>query len=313
MMKRVPRHGILLPALALALLPACGKKEAVPEPQPPAALPEPGATAKPAPSRVARHDAARRRPDGGGIEFHRGRFSQQFPGNDGLPSVQRLGPLPEESKAELQRLITQANTHPTKEEAVRMIDQARDFHSTEVFPLIEALLRHPDAEVRGGALSMLQGMQDEKALPVAAAGLKDTDPEVRLQAVEATARITSPEVVPVLKAALQDPDLSVRQLAFQNALRQNSEPQAVLIGDAVRSSYPDLAEAALGALESQPSPTTVTYMMDALSNSSPAIREKAHDTLYLIFHEDFPGTAQAKGWWLQNQRRYDENLVLKAP
>lgn len=311
-MKRVPRHEILL-ALTLILLPACGKKDAVTEPKPPAAPPAPGATTKAGPSKAGRHDAARRRPDGGGVEFHRGRFSRQFPGNDGLPPIQRLGPLPEDSKAELQRLITQANAHPSKEEAMRMIDQARDFHSTEVFPLIEALLRHPDVEVRGNALSMLQGMQDEKVLPVVEAVLKDTDPEVRLQAVEATGRITSPQLVPVLKTALQDSDLSVRQLAFQNALRQDSEPQAALIGEAVRSSYPDLAEAALGALESQPSPTTITLMMDALSSTSTAIREKAHDTLYLIFHEDFPDTAQAKGWWLQNQRRYDENLVLKTP
>ncbi len=216
-------------------------------------------------------------------------------------------------KAELAKLIAQAQGKPGRDEALKLIDQARDFRSTEVFPLIEALLKHPDADVRGNALSMLEGIQDEKALGIAAEGLKDADADVRLQAVEATGRIVASETAPVLKTAFKDTDLSVRQLAFQTALRQTDATRTSLIEEAIHSPFEDLAQASLGMVEAEPAQTTIPLMMDALSHSSAVIREKAHDTLYLIFHEDFSNTAVAKGWWLQNHRRYDENLVLKAP
>ncbi|MDB6072954.1 MAG: hypothetical protein JWO89_594, partial [Verrucomicrobiaceae bacterium] len=163
------------------------------------------------------------------------------------------------------------------------------------------------------ALSMLEGIQDEKALGVAAEGLKDADADVRLQAVEATARIIGPETAPVLKTAFRDNDLSVRQLAFQTALRQTDATRTSLIEEAIHSPFEDLAQASLGMVEAEPGQTTIPLMMDALSHPSATVREKAHDTLYLIFHEDFSNTAVAKGWWLQNHRRYDENLVLKTP
>lgn len=298
---------------ALAVASAC-KKETPPPPAAPAPAAKPSAPVAGAPKVRRRSlDPRQREGQGAGIEFHRGKYLQQLPDNDGQSAAKRFGALPEDMKAELEKLITQAKGKPGKEEALKLIDQAREFHSTDVFPLIEALLAHPDADVRGNALSMLEGIQDEKALGIASLALKDTDPEVRLQAIEATGRIVAPETAPVLKTAFKDADLSVRQLAFQTALRQSDATKMALIEDAIHSPYEDLAQASLGMVEAEPAQATITLMMEALSNPSAAIREKAHDTLYLLFHEDFTSTPAAKGWWSQNHRRYDDNLVLKSP
>ncbi|MDB6139176.1 MAG: hypothetical protein JWO94_2248 [Verrucomicrobiaceae bacterium] len=294
---------------------SCRKETAVSPPTPePASIPK-AATPVTDASKSRRHNLEQRRrgEQTGGIEFHRGKYLQQTPGNDGLSPSRAFGSLPEDSKAELDKLVSKARESLTKDQALQLIDKAREFNSREVFPLIEVLLHHPDPEVRGNALSILEGIQDETALCVVSLALKDADPEVRLQAVEAAGRIVAPETAPVLKAAFKDADLSVRQLAFQTALHQSDSTKNSLIEEAVRSPFEDLAQAGIGMVEAQPAQGTIALMMDALSNPNPGVREKAHDTLYLFFHEDFPGAAVAKGWWVQNYRRYDENLVLKTP
>lgn len=248
-----------------------------------------------------------------GARVGRGKFSRQPLGDDGLPPARPFGPLPEDMKTELDALIAQAGGMPAAETALALIDQARDFTSPEVYSLILALLAHPDEAVRGGALSLLEGVRDEGALRVIDKALDDPAADVRLQAVEGMGRITTPETAPVIARAFEDGDSAVRQLAFQSALRQDDATRHVLLESAVKSSHPDLAEAAVGVVEATPSKATVTVMMEALSQADPLVFEKAHDMLYLTFHEDFRDTASAKEWWGKNHRDYDENLVLKNP
>lgn len=247
----------------------------------------------------------------GGIEFRRGIFLQQPLDEDGLPPARRFGELPEDLKKDLESFIALAKTTPARDEALNLIDQARDLNSIEILSLIEILLKHPDRDVRGNALSLLEGIDNPKALGVIASGLSDSDVDIRLQAVEAIGRITSSESAPILQDAFADDDLSVRQLAFQAAQRLDDATRRSLVEKAIQSPYEDLAMAGICVLEAEPSKSTAPILMDALANPSEFVRERAHDILFMTFHEEFTTPTEAKDWWNTNHRRYDESLVLK--
>lgn len=251
-------------------------------------------------------DKARER---SGVQFRHGKFSTASPDSDGLPPSRVLTSPSAEGNAALAPLMARARANPSHEEALRIIDEARDNGTLDV---VELLLRHPDAEVRGHALALLEGVQDARVLSTISLALNDPDADVRTQAMDAAGRIVSAETRPVLGKAFADKDMNVRQIAFQNAMHQDGETKMALMSQAVKSSYQDMAVSALGWIEGQPSKATVTLMMDALGHSDPFIREKAHDTLALQFQQDFVNPAQAKGWWSMHQAQYDEHLVLKG-
>jgi len=245
--------------------------------------------------------------------FQRGRFLQGQLAEDGLPAAARFAPLPDDSRALLQRLIAAAQQGPDSAAALKMIDEARDLRSIEVIALVTALLSHADVDVRGNALSLLEGTSHTDALAVVEKALGDTSADVRIQAMEAMSRVNAPQTAPVLRKAFSDTDTSVRQLAFQAALRQDDATRSTLMQEGLQSPFVDLAAAVVDTVEGQPSKANVPLMMEALGSRHADIREKAHDSLYLTFHQNFTTTTAAKAWWNQNHRNYDDHLVLKNP
>jgi HEAT repeat protein len=197
----------------------------------------------------------------------------------------------------------------SKEEAVRIIDTFTDAPSLELIPLVNALLRHADRDVRGQALTLLEGLSDAALLPIVQQGLQDADPAVRLQAIETTAHLQSPALPALLTASYNDSDPNVRLVAFQTATEQPPEQRQPLITAAVKNPNQDLAQSAIDLLEAEPSKFSIATIMEGLDHKEPFIREKAHDILALTLGEPFKSSAEAKAWWGANERKYDKDLV----
>jgi len=95
--------------------------------------------------------------------------------------------------------------------------------STAAFALakldFEQAFSHPDAEVRGAAISLLEKQNLEIVLPRLKAALKDTNFDVRRSAILMAGQVKAKEFVEDIFQALEDPDITV-QMEAASALGQ---------------------------------------------------------------------------------------------
>jgi hypothetical protein len=225
--------------------------------------------------------------------------------------MRTLTPATPEEAQKTALLASRIAAASSKEDLMRALDGAAGMTDQQLVPLLGSLMRNPDPDVQGRALSLLEGVNSPDVLPVAMEGLASNDEDVRLVALDVITSVSSPETAPVLAGAFVDPDKDVRQAAFAAGMQQVGPTRDQLIANATTSAYPDLALAALNVVRSESKKSTTPLILSALSHSNPLVREFAHETLYMNFHNDLKTTAEATQWWNKHQALFDDNLALK--
>lgn len=241
--------------------------------------------------------------------YTRSPFSNADPSQSAGPAAS----LPNDDAAADQAitaLLEKASPSLAAEEALQLIDSARAYPSAKVCDLVLALLRHPNAEVRGQALTLVEGHEAPRIVEVVRASLADRDPAVRLQGVEVLKHLRSPEAEPVFLAALDDTDSNVRMLAFASALEVSDSFRGKTLDAAATSRHADVAGSALTFLEATLTKQQLPQFFTALDHPAESVRTIAYERLFLTVDKKFSSAAEALAWWKANQHRFDEDLVM---
>jgi HEAT repeat protein len=179
--------------------------------------------------------------------------------------------------------IRQLDAASDAAERDEVMEDARSHEDTEV--LVEMVMHQlgkVGAEERIEVLQKLVGNSGVSQIKAFVRGLDDPDPEVRIASLQ-MARDQEPEVrVPVFEYGLESTDPTVRSDSFQELTREVN------------------IKAAIPAL------------MRALGLSDPGVREQAQSELLLRLAdtrtEPFVDAAEARRWWEENGRRYDDRM-----
>jgi HEAT repeat protein len=145
-----------------------------------------------------------------------------------------------------------------------------------------AILRHPDPDVRRGAIEVLGKVGASEARSALVERLQDSSPDVRRGAVAALGMIGGDGAVEVLVGALEDPDASVRKEATMMLSSFNDErvigPLCLALWDADMT-VRWFAAYALGVLKDARS---VRHLCQALGDRSENVSRTAVDSLVRI-------------------------------
>jgi len=179
--------------------------------------------------------------------------------------------------------------------------------------VVDALLLAGDAEIRGKALALLEGFDSPLLVPLAVKAVADMDAEVRLEALEVARAISDVSVLKVYQTGLKDIDGNVRIASFVDASARNDAVYPQILQEAVKSSHGDVALAGLNHLRTPSQTAHVDPIIRNLGHSDAAVRDLAHEILYLTFQVDLKTSEQAANWWARKKNLFDEHLNLKDP
>ena len=251
----------------------------------------------------------------GGLRFTPGAFSslKMEPG-DGDTVTRTFSESNPDHDAEAEALLSSIQSNRSKENCLDAIARLSVLETPRVVKVVENLLSHPEAEVRGLALGLLEGVQDASIRPMLDLALRDRDPDVRMRAIDilSSAPHDSPDAL--LIRAIEDRDANVRASALLAGNQLESAGRQRVLEKAAASLQPEIAIAALQVLDAEPRKSNVPLFIKALSHPSPDVKEAAQDMLSLTFYDEFPDAAAAARWWTANQHRYSNTLEeLKPP
>jgi HEAT repeat protein len=147
-----------------------------------------------------------------------------------------------------------------------------------VAPLLEALTKSDDADLRGGAANAFQWMGDAPACDALCAALRDADADVRDSAARALGALGDARAVEPLLAALDDPAVGVRRQAA-DALGRLLDRRAV--EPLIRALSPEHDDVRCAAAEA------LTFLGDA--RAADALAVAAYDPSPFVRHAAFLG------------------------
>jgi HEAT repeat protein len=127
-------------------------------------------------------------------------------------------------------------------------DLARHSRAPFLAPLLRAVLRHPDADIRCDALDGARELRDPRLAPDVAALLGDGNATVRATAAEVAGVLGGRDDVPRLAALLKDPESEVRWNAVQALGRLKAVERVAEVADLLNDRDPGVRLLALGAL-----------------------------------------------------------------
>jgi hypothetical protein len=212
-------------------------------------------------------------------------------------------------------LLAKLNPLPDKEGCLQILAELSAIRSAKNLAVCERLLAHSDPEVRALALTAVHGAEPEGVGALLDKGMRDTSADVRLQALEAAQHFLpqSELLEQSLSKAVGDSDPHVRQLGLYLGLNQPAAARDRILERAASSQHPDLASAAIGVFQSEPSKPNIERIIRGLGHPSPDVREQARDILALNLQQTFTAPAEAMDWWRKNQHHYSEELVEIVP
>jgi HEAT repeat protein len=212
-------------------------------------------------------------------------------------------------------LLAQLDPLPAKAGCLQILAELSPIRSSKNLAVCERLLAHADPEVRALALTALHGAESTGVARLMDKGMRDSSPDVRLQALESAQHFLpqSKLLEQSLTKAVGDSDPNVRQLGLFLGLDQPAAARDRVLELAASSHHPELASAALGVFQSEPSKPNMERIIRGLGHPSPDVREQARDILALNLQQTFTAPAEAMDWWRKNQHHYSEELVEIVP
>lgn len=219
-------------------------------------------------------------------------------------------PETEEERLEALRLVEKLVPSWGNVEAIRdVMAEARLLETNAILRLAEKLMEHPNEDIRAEALMLADGATSIASLKLFEQAMRDASADIRRLAMELAQQMSDPAVRGLVNMGLGDDDQGVRQLAFHLAMNQRDDIRHEVVSRALQSPLEDLAMAGMVEAEAMPGKAVLPRVIESLGHSSPEVRERAHEMLTLLFHEEFISSQHAANWWKENQQDYDEDLV----
>jgi len=149
----------------------------------------------------------------------------------------------------------------------------------DIIPLVAEALRHPDAEMRGGAVSVLARLPGPEAIPHLAALISDPAANVRLAVAHVLCNHPSPAAEDASAPLLTNPDWRIRQLAVQRFTRAPSPKALAGLREAAAAPEREIRAEAVRALGMLPVPDVIPILAGRLDDPEDSVRNVAAEML----------------------------------